>query len=78
MALYRVYDCLNPIILLNTSYIYRLRFMQRGATQRVSTSAAKVADEAEWDIGPAARAAWGVSSNVGPTVDGQSSSCVYV
>ncbi|KAG8767983.1 hypothetical protein FRC12_005900, partial [Ceratobasidium sp. 428] len=41
-----------------------LRFMQRGATQRVSTTAAKVSDEAEWDIGPAARAALGVPSGV--------------
>ncbi|QRV85500.1 hypothetical protein RhiJN_27574 [Ceratobasidium sp. AG-Ba] len=39
-----------------------LRFMQRGAAQHVSTAAAKVSDEAEWDIGPAARAALGVSS----------------
>ncbi|KAG9075969.1 hypothetical protein FS749_012305 [Ceratobasidium sp. UAMH 11750] len=43
-----------------------LRFMQRGATQRVSTTAAKVSDEAEWDIGPAARAALGVSRGLDP------------
>jgi hypothetical protein len=46
---------------------YRLRFMQRGATQRVSTTAAKVTDESEWDIGPAARAALGVVSGPGST-----------
>ncbi|KAG9101892.1 hypothetical protein FRC06_002506 [Ceratobasidium sp. 370] len=43
-----------------------LRFMQRGATQRVSTAAAKVSDEAEWDIGPTARAALGVSHGLDP------------
>ncbi|KAG9126700.1 hypothetical protein FRC07_002324 [Ceratobasidium sp. 392] len=45
-----------------------LRFMQRGVTQRVSTTAAKVSDEAEWDIGPAARAALGVSSGADPDI----------
>ncbi|KAG8743760.1 hypothetical protein FRC10_011480 [Ceratobasidium sp. 414] len=44
-----------------------LRFMQRGATQRVSTAAAKVRDEAEWDIGPAARAALGASHGLDPS-----------
>ncbi|CEL56678.1 hypothetical protein RSOLAG1IB_08004 [Rhizoctonia solani AG-1 IB] len=43
-----------------------LRFMQRGAAQRVTATTAKVVDEAEWDIGPAARAAWGVTSSTNP------------
>ncbi|CAE6398974.1 unnamed protein product [Rhizoctonia solani] len=43
-----------------------LRFMQRGGAQRVIATTAKVVDEAEWDIGPAARAAWGVTSNANP------------
>ncbi|CAE7113981.1 unnamed protein product [Rhizoctonia solani] len=41
-----------------------LRFMQRGAAQKVTAATAKVIDEAEWDIGPTARAAWGVTSTV--------------
>ncbi|CAE6492403.1 unnamed protein product [Rhizoctonia solani] len=40
-----------------------LRFMQRGASQKVTAATAKVTDEAEWDIGPIARAAWGVTSS---------------
>ncbi|CAE6495828.1 unnamed protein product, partial [Rhizoctonia solani] len=43
-----------------------LRFMQRGAAQRITATSAKVVDEAEWDIGPAARAAWGVSHAANP------------
>ncbi|KAF8604348.1 hypothetical protein BDV93DRAFT_606043 [Ceratobasidium sp. AG-I] len=51
-----------------------LRFMQRGSTQRVTTVSAKVTDEAEWDIGPEARAAWGVTSGLGSGSTSQSSS----
>ncbi|EUC63008.1 hypothetical protein RSOL_468910, partial [Rhizoctonia solani AG-3 Rhs1AP] len=40
--------------------------MQRGTTQRVTATTAKVIDEAQWDIGPAARAAWGVTSTANP------------
>lgn len=50
--------------------------MQRGAAQRVTTASAKVTDEAEWDIGPEARAAWGVISDLGSNTPGQSSLCV--
>ncbi|KDN43126.1 hypothetical protein RSAG8_06279, partial [Rhizoctonia solani AG-8 WAC10335] len=41
-----------------------LRFMQRGAAQRVTATTARVVDEAEWDVGPAVRATWGVTSAV--------------
>ncbi|CAE6453697.1 unnamed protein product [Rhizoctonia solani] len=41
-----------------------LRFMQRGGAQRTTATTAKVVDEAEWDIGPEARAAWGVTPAV--------------
>ncbi|KAJ1300756.1 hypothetical protein OPQ81_002400 [Rhizoctonia solani] len=43
-----------------------LRFMQRGTTQKVTATSAKIVDEAEWDIGPTARAAWGVAPAVNP------------
>ncbi|CAE6482299.1 unnamed protein product [Rhizoctonia solani] len=54
-----------------------LRFMQRGTTQRVTATTAKVIDEAQWDIGPAARAAWGVSSSANSDSVGKVSS-IYV
>lgn len=50
--------------------------MQRGGTQRVTAASAKVVDEAEWDIGPAARAAWGVPSNELSSAATQQTSCV--
>jgi hypothetical protein len=52
--------------------------MQRGATQRVAATSAKVVDEAEWDIGPVARAAWGVTPDGNSSSIARSPSCVNV
>ncbi|CAE6420915.1 unnamed protein product [Rhizoctonia solani] len=50
-----------------------LRFMQRGTAQRVAATTAKIVDEAEWDIGPVARAAWGVTLNTNQNSTAESS-----
>ncbi|KAH7333557.1 hypothetical protein B0J17DRAFT_709200 [Rhizoctonia solani] len=51
-----------------------LRFMQRGGAQRTAAATAKVVDEAEWDIGPVARAAWGMTPAVSSDSDPKVSS----